>query len=102
MYTPHNCMRLEEAYSVAPSVKTKLVKMGNSRGIRISKPVIEQLRLGSEVQVEIHADCLVIRPSAHPRAGWEDALMQQPTREPELAFDDGIALTEWENTEWEW
>ena len=87
---------------MASSVKTKLVRMGNSRGIRISKPIIEQLRLGPEVQIEVHADCLVVRPSAHPRAGWERTLAQQASSEPELLIDDAIPLTEWEDNEWQW
>ena len=54
-------------------MKTAIVRIGNSRGIRIPKPLLEQYRLRDEVEMEIREDGLLIRGVAEPRSGWDDA-----------------------------
>ena len=54
-------------------VRAKLVKIGNSRGIRLAKPLLEVAGLTDEVEIEAAPGVLTIRPSLHPRAGWAEA-----------------------------
>lgn len=54
-------------------MKTKLVQIGNSQGVRIPKTFIERAKLRGGVEMVIHGDEIVIRSSKHPRAGWDDA-----------------------------
>lgn len=49
-------------------VRAKLVKIGNSRGIRLAKPLLEVAGLADEVEIEAAPGILTISPSAHPRA----------------------------------
>ena len=82
-------------------MKTKLVRIGNSRGIRIPKPLLEEAGLDDEVTLTVTEQGLVIESVNNPRAGWaaaakllhergEDGLLDEPTP---TAFDE---------TEWEW
>jgi len=54
-------------------MKTELVRIGNSRGVRIPKPFIEQCGLGETVELRVANDCLIISPGRQPRQGWDDA-----------------------------
>jgi len=54
-------------------VKVKLIRIGNSRGVRISKPIIEQCGFTDGVKLRIENDHLVIAPSRLAREGWEEA-----------------------------
>ena len=54
-------------------MKTRIVRIGNSRGIRIPKPLIEQTGLGDEVEIVVWGNALVISPATRPRAGWAEA-----------------------------
>ena len=54
-------------------VRARLVKIGNSRGIRLAKPLLEVAGLADEVEIEAAPGVLTIRPSTHPRAGWAEA-----------------------------
>jgi antitoxin MazE len=54
-----------------PTVKTRIVKTGNSQGIRIPKPVLEQLGFVEEVELEIQPDQLIVRLPHTPRQNWE-------------------------------
>ena len=43
-------------------MKTRLIKIGNSQGIRIPKLLLEQVGLANEVELEVQQDQIVIRP----------------------------------------
>lgn len=82
-------------------MKTRLIQIGNSRGIRLPKPVIDELGLTDEVDMEVRAGSLVIRPGPGRRAGWAEAA-------EELAADGGghllhpPASTRFDEEEWTW
>ena len=54
-------------------MKTALVQIGNSRGIRIPTEFLEQCQLQNVVELEVHGDHLIVRPTTQPRSGWDDA-----------------------------
>jgi antitoxin MazE len=83
-------------------IKTRLVKIGNSHGIRIPKLVLDQLNLSADVELEVQADHLIVRPSTHPRADWADQFRQMAERADDRLLDSDLVLTEWEATEWQW
>jgi antitoxin MazE len=54
-------------------MKVDLVRIGNSRGVRIPKLLIDQCGFGDTVDLRVEQDCLVIAPDRLPRQGWEEA-----------------------------
>ena len=54
-------------------VRAKIMKIGNSRGNRLAKPLLEVAGLGDEIEIEAASGVLTISSSAHPRAGWAKA-----------------------------
>ncbi len=88
-------------YSVI--MKTKVVRIGNSRGIRLPKPIIEQCGFEDEVEMEVHSRKLVIRSSSRPREGWARAFAGMgECGDDELLDGVAEARTEWDEEEWEW
>jgi antitoxin MazE len=59
------------------TTKTRLVRIGNSRGVRIPKAVIEQLGLDDDLELSVQADRLVIRSARRPRQGWDDRMVDE-------------------------
>ena len=52
-----------------------LVRIGNSQGIRIPKPLIEQARLeGTELKLQVVSNGLLITPSKRVREGWKESI----------------------------
>lgn len=87
-------------------MKTELVRIGNSRGIRIPKPIIEQCGLGETVELRVENDRLVISPGRQPRQGWGEAFRasSQENRHPghdELLLE-GSEPNEFDHKEWRW
>ncbi len=54
-------------------MKTKIIKIGNSKGIRIPKAILEQTELDEVVELEILEDHIIIRPIRKSRQGWNKA-----------------------------
>jgi antitoxin MazE len=81
-------------------MKTRLVRIGNSRGLRLAKPLIEQLGFEDEVEMRTEGGALVIRPVRSARAGWAEAAAQL-TAAGEGGLDQGFA-TRFDAEEWEW
>lgn len=59
-------------------MRTRLVQIGNSRGIRITKRLLEEANLTDEVEVTVQAGALVITAVTLPRAGWAEAAAKVP------------------------
>lgn len=79
-------------------VRGRLVKIGNSRGIRLAKPLLEVAGLTDDVEIEAAPGVVTIRPSTHQRAGWAEAAS---TWEPEGLLDE-MAATRFDDEDWSW
>ena len=85
------------------TVKTRIIQIGNSQGIRIPKPILEQLGFTDEVVLEILPDQLIIRSVQQPRQRWDEAFKAMAEAgDDHLLDDDSLTLTEWEENAWEW
>ena len=82
-------------------MKAKLVRIGNSRGVRIPKPLLEQAGLKDEVELRVVEGGLLIRGIAVPRAGWAEAAEKVRER-GEKAFMDTAIATDFDESEWNW
>jgi antitoxin MazE len=84
-------------------MKTRIVPIGNSQGIRIPKPLLEQTGLSGEVELSAEDDALVIRPVKKPRANWATAFQTMARRGDDALLDDvAPSLSGWDEGEWEW
>jgi antitoxin MazE len=84
-------------------MKTSVIRIGNSQGIRIPKTLLEQCRLGGTVELEVHKDHLVIRPVVKPRSGWEESFRRMTQQGDDVLLDrESLPRTQWDETEWEW
>ena len=84
-------------------LKTRIIKIGNSQGIRIPKLLLQQVGLLNEVEVEAQSGQLIIRPLAMPRQGWDEAFQGMATNGDDHLLDpDPMAPTTWEASEWTW
>ena len=80
---------------------TRIVRIGNSRGIRVPKVLLELAALPAEVELQAEPGRLVVTAVRDPRAGWDDA-----AGEMRAAGDDHLVDPPQSNLfderEWEW
>jgi antitoxin MazE len=83
-------------------MKSRIVRIGNSQGIRIPKPVLEQAGLSDEVEIDVRGNTLVIRPARQPREGWDAAFRDMAARGDDALLDKDLSSSKWDEEEWEW
>jgi antitoxin MazE len=80
-------------------MKTSLIRIGNSKGIRIPKPILEQCGLEDQIEMVVRDRALIIKPAGGLREGWNEAFGQAAEDEALLPDD---ASAEWDAAEWRW
>lgn len=84
-------------------MRTRIVKIGNSQGIRIPKVIVEQFNLIDEIELLSNEGMLVIRPAFHPRAGWDEQFQLMAAKGDDILLDaEAPSPTQWDEEEWVW
>ena len=82
-------------------MKTRLVRIGNSRGVRVPKPWIEEVGLTDEVEIRVQDGGILISPLRAARSGWEEAARAlRATGGDELL--DPPTPTRFDEEDWQW
>jgi len=81
-------------------MKAKIIQIGNSRGVRLPRALLEQAHLTEEVQLEATANQIVIRSIHAPREGWDAAFRLMATRDDDVV--DGFITNTFDDEEWKW
>ena len=82
-------------------MKSRLVAVGNSRGVRLPKPLLEQAGLPDEVELEVRGNTIVIAPARRPRAGWAEAAADLRGSEGARLLDEPTP-TRFDEGQWRW
>jgi len=81
-------------------MKTRIVRIGNSQGVRIPKPLLEQAGLPEEVDVAAEAGRIIITPATAPRATWAEAAAAARARHEDQL--EAPTPTRFDDTDWTW
>ena len=84
---------------MSPVIRTRLVKVGNSQGIRIPKPLLEQSGIDVKVEIEVHGNHLIVHAAPRSRVGWDEAFVAMAERHDDVLLEDG-SMTLWDQVEW--
>jgi len=95
--------RQEEPILKEEAMKARVVRIGNSRGIRIPKAVIEQCHLHGAVELEIQQGQLIIRSANKARAGWDQAFAEMHRHGDDQLMDrESASISKWDRKDWTW
>jgi antitoxin MazE len=84
-------------------IKSRIVKIGNSQGIRIPKLLLEQTSLEDEVELVLEEDQIIVRPVQYVRQGWEEAFRTMGEQgDDEMLDGEALVSNAWDEEEWEW
>lgn len=81
-------------------MKSMLVRIGNSRGIRLPKALIDEAGLTGEVDIHAEPGRITVTPLQSPRRGWAEAAAAAAHR-PTALLDEPVP-TRFDEQEWEW
>ncbi len=70
-------------------MEVAIIQIGNSKGIRLSKTIIEKYNLRDKVDLILEKEQIIIKPLSKPRKGWEEAFKEMSAQEDDrLLFND--------------
>jgi antitoxin MazE len=85
------------------AMKTRIIRIGNSQGIRIPKLYLQQAGLDEEVELDVQDNEIVIRSASHPRKGWAEAFSKMAEHGDDRLLDENSRnQSRWDEDEWQW
>jgi len=82
-------------------MKAKLIRIGNSQGVRLPKSVIESCGFGTEIDLEVRDGTVVLSPVRGARDGWEAAFARMAAHDDAPVLPE-LAASDWDEEEWTW
>ncbi len=82
-------------------MKARLVQIGNSRGVRLPKPMIEEAGLNDDVDIHVKEGSIIITSNLKPRSDWADSAKLLDDRNGDVLIDNSNS-TIFDETEWQW
>lgn len=83
-------------------MRARIIKIGNSQGVRIPKLFLEQTGLAEEVEIEAVDKQIVIRPVTSIREGWDEAFKKMADNTDDQLLYATASQTQWDESEWQW
>lgn len=84
-------------------MRARVIKIGNSQGIRIPKTLLDQTGILDNVELEVEKNQIIIRPIPDPRKDWDNAFKTMADKGDDALIngDENISHS-WDDEEWKW
>ena len=78
-----------------------IVQIGNSKGIRIPKAILDQCNIRDQIELEVEGDRIILEPVRDtPRKAWDEAFREMAVNnDDKLLISDAVEL---DMEDWEW
>ncbi len=84
-------------------MRARIIKIGNSQGLRIPKPVLEQTGITDDVEISVERNQIIIRPVTNIRKGWDEAFQRMHRDGDDIPLIDDESISHsWDEEEWQW
>ena len=83
-------------------MRAEIIRIGNSKGLRIPKAILEQCGMKNVVDLIVKDHSLIITPHEEIRDGWSDAFQLMAKNEDDVLLDTETLTHSWDEEEWEW
>ena len=84
-------------------MRARVVRIGNSQGVRIPKPILEQTGIMEDVELEVEKNQIIIRPISNPRVGWDFAFKTMSEKHDDVLIHGTEDISHsWDEKEWQW
>ena len=70
-------------------MRPSIIKIGNSKGLRLNKQILDQYHISDQVELILEKDRIILKPVNTPREGWNEAFQQMAkNNEDHLLIED--------------
>jgi antitoxin MazE len=78
-------------------MQVSVIQVGNSKGIRLSKTILDKYQITDKVELVLEKDYIVLKPVAEPRKNWEEAFAEMHRNGDDKLLIDSV----FENENWD-
>ena len=78
-------------------MQVSVVQIGNSKGIRLSKALLEKYHIVDKLELVLENDYIILKPVAEPRKNWEEAFAEMHRNGDDKLLIDSV----FENENWD-
>ncbi|MCU7694891.1 AbrB/MazE/SpoVT family DNA-binding domain-containing protein [Haoranjiania flava] len=71
-------------------MELSVINIGNSKGIRLSKTILEKYNIQDKIELILEKDFIVLKPKTEPRKGWEKAFKKMHENNDDLLLIDDV------------
>lgn len=83
-------------------MRLNIVQIGNSKGLRLPKALLEQCGIKNSVNAEVENHSLIITPIISHRKGWEEAFLKMSNKKDDYLLEAEDETHLWDKEEWVW
>lgn len=83
-------------------MRVEIIKLENSRGLRIPKTILEQCEMKDSVDLRVKDHTLIITPCMNTKTGWEESFKLMAKNNDDALLDIGSSTYSWDEDEWQW
>jgi antitoxin MazE len=83
-------------------MKVNLIRIGNSKGVRIPSSVIKECGFGEQIEMRVEQGVIVLSPLRGVREGWDAAFEKMAATGDDAALISDALETDFDNEEWTW
>lgn len=83
-------------------MRAEIIRIGNSKGLRIPKSILEQCGMTRAVHLDVVDHTLMITPCDAVRSGWNEAFQRMAAKHDDLLLDADSMVHSWDDEEWQW
>ena len=83
-------------------MRAEIIRIGNSKGLRIPKAVLEQCGMKNAVDLRVEDHSLIVTPYEEVRSGWEKCFQLMAKNEEDTLLDASSLSHSWDEDEWQW
>lgn len=83
-------------------MKVNLIRIGNSKGVRIPSSVIKECGFGEQIEMRVEQGIIVLSPLRRGREGWDAAFKKMAATGDDAALIPDALETDFDNEEWTW
>ena len=70
-------------------MELSIINIGNSKGVRLSKTILEKYSISDKVELILEKDYIILKPKTEPRKGWDKAFEKMHKNgDDQLLMDD--------------
>ena len=84
------------------TTRSKIVRIGNSQGLRLAKSILELSGISGEVEIEALDGKIIIHSVSETRQSWDAAFAEMASTEDDTLLYPSTEVSEWDESEWDW